>query len=127
MRCAQSLPIKIGGQERELKFTHNALLKLERVLPGSNLNLAMQQSCLPYSVEAHALLFALEGGGTKGLNLEIAEKWRDKYVDENGAMTLNVMLFQAILLSGAYGSPTKFKELRDEAEQIAPDDDEKNQ
>ena len=127
MGIAGAVSINIGGEDRLLKFTHMAASKLERVLPKQNLYLTILDGSLPFSVETHALMFALEGGGTKGLKLDLVQKWRDKFVEENDAFTLNAKLIEALYLSGIFGRKSKFQELMQgdavEAEVVA---DEKN-
>lgn len=111
VRVSSAVSINIGGEDRDLRFTHNALVKLERILPKQNIYSTVTEAALPYSVEIPALMIALEAGGTKGLKIDVVEKWRDKYIDENGAFALNAKLIEAIYMSGIMGNPSKFKEL----------------
>lgn len=111
MSTASGVRIKIGGQDRLLKFTHTAAAKLERILPKQNLYSTITEGTLPLSVEAYALMFALEGGGAKGLKIDVVQKWRDKFVDENDSFTLNAKLIEALFLSGIFGKKSRFAEL----------------
>jgi len=116
-----AVSINIGGKEREIKFTRGAIAKMERILPKQNIYLTLGDYSFPRSVEAHVLIFALEGAGGKRPKLEVAEAWIDEYDDKNGGMALNAKLVEAAMLSGIMGNPSKFKEIigeEEEAEEI---------
>nr|DAF38984.1 MAG TPA: tail assembly chaperone protein [Caudoviricetes sp.]DAJ57292.1 MAG TPA: tail assembly chaperone protein [Caudoviricetes sp.] len=106
--------IKIGGEQRKILFTREALLKLERMLPGGiSLYSVVAGGILPMAALIPAVAFGLEAGGLRPLDMELVSKWVSKIEREEGPFNLLNSVMEAILASGAFGP---IKVLHDEIE-----------
>lgn len=100
----RSVKIDIGGEERQLKFTLQALEELETMLPGGNVfNLAQKEHWAVNEIVS-ACYCGLKVYDRK-LIRQTVEGWITKYAleNENGMELIRVRVLVAMGLSGIIG------------------------
>lgn len=100
----RSVKIDIGGEEREVKFTIQALEELEAMLNGRDVFSLAQKS--PWSVtEIVAATYCGLKVYDRKLTYQTAQKWVAEYATthENGMVELYLKVFAALGLSGLIG------------------------
>lgn len=100
----RAIKIHIGGEERDVKFTIQALEELEVLLPNHNIFELMSRQTWAVNEIVSAMYCGLKVYDRK-LTRQVAEQWISKYVNdnENGILKLNAYLIAAIGISGLVG------------------------
>jgi hypothetical protein len=100
----RSVKIDIGGEERQLKFTLQALEELEAMLPNRNIFELMGRQTWAVNEIVSACFCGLKVYDYK-LTRQTVEQWISNYVRDNeqGILKLNAYLIAAIGISGLVG------------------------
>lgn len=100
----RSVKIDIGGEERQLKFTLQALEELECLLPNGNAFLLAQKESWAVNEIVSACYCGLKVYDRK-LTRQTVEGWITKYAmeNENGMEFLRLRVLVAMGLSGLIG------------------------
>lgn len=100
----RSVKIDIGGEERQLKFTLQALEELEAMLPNRNIFELMSRQTWAVNEIVSACFCGLKVYDYK-LTRQTVEQWISNYVmdNEQGILKLNAYLIAAIGISGLVG------------------------
>ena len=100
----RAVKLHIGGEEREIKFTLQALEELEVMLPNRNVFELMTRENWALNEIVSAMYCGLKVFNRK-ITRDTVEQWIGGYAAENpnGAFTLKAYLFAAIGVSGLVG------------------------
>jgi hypothetical protein len=103
----RAVKLRIGGEEREVKFTIQALEELEVMLPNRNVFELMQRQSWAMNEIVSALYCGLKVYDRK-ITRELASQWITSFVrdNENGIQKINAYLIAAIGVSGLVGGET---------------------
>jgi hypothetical protein len=103
----RAVKLRIGGEEREVKFTIQALEELEVMLPNRNVFELMQRQSWAMNEIVSALYCGLKVYDRK-ITRELVSQWITSFVrdNENGIQKLNAYLIAAIGVSGLVGGET---------------------
>jgi hypothetical protein len=103
----RAVKLRIGGEEREVKFTIQALEELEVMLPNRNVFELMQRQSWAMNEIVSALYCGLKVYDRK-ITRELAIQWITSFVrdNENGIQKINAYLIAAIGVSGLVGGET---------------------
>jgi hypothetical protein len=100
----RAVKLRIGGEEREVKFTIQALEELEVMLPNRNVFELMQRQSWAMNEIVSALYCGLKVYDRK-ITRELASQWITSFVrdNENGIQKINAYLIAAMGVSGLVG------------------------
>lgn len=100
----RAVKLHIGGKEREIKFTIQAIEELEALLPSRNVFELMTRQTWAINEIVSAMYCGLKAFDRKILR-QTVEQWIMRYVRENddGILKLNAYLIAAIGLTGLAG------------------------
>lgn len=100
----RSIKLELGGEERELKFTLQAIEELEAMLPNRNAFELMTRQTWAVNEIVSAAYCGLKVFERK-LTRQTVEQWIGKYINDNdnGMLRLNAYLIAAIGVSGLVG------------------------
>lgn len=100
----RSIKLELGGEERELKFTLQAIEELEAMLPNRNAFELMTRQNWAVNEIVSAAYCGLKVFDRK-LIRQTVEQWISKYINDNdnGMLKLNAYLIAAIGVSGLVG------------------------
>lgn len=100
----RAVKLHIGGEEREIKFTIQALEELEVLLPNRNVFELMHRQEWAMNEIVSAMYCGLKVYDRK-LTRELVSQWITSFVrdNENGIQKLNAYLIAAIGVSGLVG------------------------
>ena len=100
----RAVKLHIGGEEREIKFTLQALEELEVMLPNRNIFELMTRQTWAVNEIVSAMYCGLKVFDRK-LTREIVSQWITNFVrdNEHGILKLNAYLIAAIGISGLVG------------------------
>lgn len=100
----RAVKLHIGGEEREIKFTIQALEELEVLLPNRNVFELMTRQTWAVNEIVSAMYCGLKVFDRK-LTRELVSQWITSFVrdNEHGILKLNAYLIAAIGISGLVG------------------------
>lgn len=100
----RAVKLYIGGEEREIKFTLQALEELEVMLPNRNIFELMTRQTWAMNEIVSAMYCGLKVFDRK-LTRELVSQWITSFVrdNEHGILKLNAYLIAAIGISGLVG------------------------
>jgi hypothetical protein len=100
----RAVKLHIGGEEREIKFTLQALEELEVLLPNRNVFELMTRQTWAVNEIVSAMYCGLKVFDRK-LTRELVSQWITSFVrdNEHGILKLNAYLIAAIGISGLVG------------------------
>jgi hypothetical protein len=100
----RAVKLHIGGEEREIKFTLQALEELEVLLPNRNVFELMTRQTWAVNEIVSAMYCGLKVFDRK-LTRELVSQWITNFVrdNEHGILKLNAYLIAAIGISGLVG------------------------
>lgn len=100
----RAVKLHIGGEEREIKFTLQALEELEVLLPNRNVFELMTRQTWAMNEIISAMYCGLKVFDRK-LTRELVSQWITSFVrdNEHGILKLNAYLIAAIGISGLVG------------------------
>ena len=100
----RAVKLHIGGEEREIKFTIQALEELEVMLPNRNVFELMTRQTWAVNEIVSAMYCGLKVFDRK-LTRELVSQWITSFVrdNEHGILKLNAYLIAAIGISGLVG------------------------
>ena len=100
----RAVKLHIGGEEREIKFTLQALEELEVMLPNRNIFELMTRQTWAMNEIVSAMYCGLKVFDRK-LTRELVSQWITSFVrdNEHGILKLNAYLIAAIGISGLVG------------------------
>ena len=106
MALNRSVMINIGGKERELKFTIQALEQVEKMIPEGNVYKVFMNP--PYSL-TNTVRFLFVGlySMDKKVTVEKVQAWVCEYLEEKPAEELQEIIGDALLKSGVLGNTKK--------------------
>lgn len=101
---SRSIKLELGGAEREIKFTLQAVEELEAMLPNRNAFELMTRQTWAVNEIVSAAYCGLKVFDCK-LTRQTVEQWIGKYINDNdnGMLRLNAYLIAAIGVSGLVG------------------------
>lgn len=101
---SRSIKLELGGEEREIKFTLQAIEELEAMLPNRNAFELMTRQTWAINEIVSAAYCGLKVFDRK-LTRQTVEQWISKYINDNdnGMLRLNAYLIAAIGVSGLVG------------------------
>ena len=101
---SRSIKLELGGEEREIKFTLQAIEELEAMLPNRNAFELMSRRIWAVNEIVSAAYCGLKVFDRK-LTRQTVEQWISKYINDNdnGMIKLNSYLVAAIGVSGLVG------------------------
>ena len=106
MALNRSVMIEIGGKERELKFTIQALEQLEALLPERNIYKVFLDP--PFSITnlVRFIFVGLRSTDNK-VTMDKVYKWVEEWLEEKPAEELQEIIGEALLKSGVLGNTKK--------------------
>ena len=106
MALNRSVLIDIGGKERELKYTIQALEQLEALIPERNVYKAFLNP--PFSMtNLVRFLFVGLRSTDKKVTMDKVYKWVDEWLEEKPAEALQEIVGEALIKSGVMGNAKK--------------------
>lgn len=107
MALNRSVMIEIGGKERELKFTIQALEQLEALLPERNIYKVFLDPPFSMTNLVRFIFVGLRSTDNK-VTMDKVYKWVEEWLEEKPAETLQEIVGDALIKSGVMGNAKKF-------------------
>ena len=107
MALNRSVMIDIGGKERELKFTIQALEQLEGLLPERNIYKVFLDP--PFSM-TNLVRFIFVGlrSTDKKVTMDKTREWMEEWLEEKPVEALQEIVGEALMKSGVMGNAKNF-------------------
>lgn len=114
MGLNRSVMIEIGGKERELKFTIQAVEQLEAIIPEKNIYKVVANPPISVTNVCRCLYVGLRSTDKK-VTMEKVHEWLREWLDNNDAEDMQNILGEALAKAGVFG---KVKQIFGEGDDV---------